>query len=229
MLSGPCPFICYRKRMSEPITEPLLVTEIFHSLQGESTLAGLRFGFIRLTGCNLRCSYCDSEYAFSGGQKRSISEIINQLRIYNVKHVLVTGGEPLLQKSTPALIKALKNNGYEVSVETHGEISIAPIVGEARIIMDIKTPSSGASHGRFRENMPLLKRSDEIKFVIASPQDYDWAKALLREQVLPTTEIIFSPALPQSKVGAKKYEGVQAQWLAERILEDQLPVRASVA
>ncbi|HCM41196.1 MAG: hypothetical protein A2X97_08670 [Bdellovibrionales bacterium GWA1_52_35] len=211
-------------RSHESDSPELIITEIFHSLQGESTLAGLRFGFIRLTGCNLRCTYCDSEYAFTGGQKFSIEKILAEIRSYDVKNVLITGGEPLLQKNTPSLVMALKKDGYAVSIETHGETSIAPVAGLARIIMDIKTPSSGMSCGGFRENLNLLKPTDEVKFVVASPEDYDWAKAVVRENMIPTQEILFSPALPVSGK-SEKFKGVQAQWLAEKILTDQLPVR----
>src|SRR4051794_3741558 len=121
----------------------LLVTEIFHSLQGETSLSGLPFAFIRLTGCNLRCSYCDTSYAFKGGNRLRISEVIETIRPYQVKHVLVTGGEPLLQRNTPELVRVLINEGYQVSIETHGEVSIESVGEIARIIMDIKTPSSG--------------------------------------------------------------------------------------
>ena len=202
--------------------QDLLVTEIFHSLQGETSLAGIPFAFIRLTGCNLRCTYCDSSYAFKGGTKMSVEEILNKIRPFHVKNALLTGGEPLLQRNSLGLVRALKKEGYEVSIETHGEISIEKFANEARIIMDIKTPSSGMCRGRFRENLPLLKSTDEVKFVIASEEDYFWAKALVPE--MPTQEILFSPAMP-AKASPGSFPGVHARWLAERILEDRLPVR----
>ncbi len=207
--------------------EELLVSEIFHSLQGETSLCGVRFGFVRLTGCNLRCTYCDSAYAFKGGEKLSIGEILERLKPFDVKHVLVTGGEPLLQKYTPALVKELKHQGYSVSIETHGEVSIANVSADARIIMDIKTPSSGMSRGGFAENLQYLKPSDEVKFVIASKEDYDWAKGVLARYPIPTQEILFSPALVAREMPGT-FPGVEAVWLAERILEDRLPARLQI-
>src|ERR1700735_3817734 len=121
----------------------LLITEIFHSLQGETSLSGLPFAFIRLTGCNLRCTYCDTSYAFKGGKRMKIAKILEEIRGFQVKHVLLTGGEPLLQRQTPLLVEALIENGYQVSIETHGEVSISSVARRARIVMDIKTPASG--------------------------------------------------------------------------------------
>ncbi len=205
----------------------LLVTEIFHSLQGETSLAGVPFAFVRLTGCNLRCSYCDSAYAFKGGRRMRISEVLEAIRPYSVKHVLLTGGEPLLQRQTPDLARALIDAGYQVSVETHGEVSIASIASLARVIMDVKTPSSGMCRQGFRKNVPLLKAQDEVKFVIASREDYDWAKGILREIRFPVNEILFSPVM--STVGAPGfYPGVEPLWLAEQILADRLPVRMQI-
>jgi 7-carboxy-7-deazaguanine synthase len=202
----------------------LLVTEIFHSLQGETSLSGIPFAFIRLTGCNLRCTYCDSSYAFKGGKRMSIEEILRAITPFGVKHVLVTGGEPLLQRQTPALVRALKNSGYIVSIETHGEVSVREVADDARLIMDIKTPSSGMCRGGFKHNLPLLKPSDEIKFVIASRDDYVWASQMVRDLRLPTQEVLFSPAFPaQGSPGS--FPGVETRWLAEKILEDRLPVR----
>jgi 7-carboxy-7-deazaguanine synthase len=202
----------------------LLVTEIFHSLQGETSLSGVRFAFIRLTGCNLRCTYCDSAYAFKGGRKLSIEQVLLTIAPYHVKHVLLTGGEPLLQRQTPALVKALKKAGYLVSIETHGEVAIAEAARDARIVMDIKTPSSGMNRGGYVRNLAHLKSTDEVKFVIASPADYEWARDLVRTNTLPCDEILFSPAVPA--LGAPgSFPGVEPRWLAERIIEDQLPVR----
>lgn len=202
----------------------LLVSEIFHSLQGETSLTGVPFAFIRLTGCNLRCAYCDSTYAFKGGKKMTIEEIVDTIRPYETRQVLLTGGEPLLQRNTPSLAKALIKEGYQVSVETHGEVSIEAVAPFARIIMDIKTPSSGMCRMGFVRNLPFLKKTDEIKFVIASPEDYEWAKKLMKETPLPTQEILFSAAMPvQNSPG--KYPGANPTWLAERILADRLPVR----
>jgi 7-carboxy-7-deazaguanine synthase len=202
----------------------LLVSEIFHSLQGETSLSGVRFAFVRLTGCNLRCTYCDSAYAFKGGKKMSRAEILEVVRGYDVKHVLLTGGEPLMQRQTPLLARELHEAGFEVSIETHGEVSIEAIKGVARIVMDIKTPSSGMARGGFEKNLKHLSADDEIKFVIASESDYAWAKGILRAHRLPTREVLMSPAVVAAGQPGK-FAGVSPKWLAERILDDRLPVR----
>jgi len=204
----------------------LLVTEIFHSLQGETSLVGVPFSFIRLTGCDLRCSYCDTQYAFSGGTRMSVDEIVQTLEPFHTSHVLITGGEPILQKNTPELCAELVKKGYLVSIETHGEISIEPIKDLARVIMDIKTPGSGMCREGFKENLKWLKPHDEIKFVITSAEDYSWARDLINSGCLPTREILLCAATPGA--GNSGFPGVQPQWLAERILEDRLPVRFQV-
>jgi 7-carboxy-7-deazaguanine synthase len=205
--------------------DELLITEIFHSLQGETTLAGVPFAFIRLTGCNLRCTYCDTAYAFKGGEKRTIAQILEQIRPWGVKHVLLTGGEPLLQRNTSALLDALNAAGYEVSIETHGELPLEKYAGRARLIMDIKTPSSGMQRGGYRVNLPLLGAKDEIKFVIASQDDYFWARDLLRsEKIPPVAAVLFSPVMVAPGAPGK-YAGVEPRWLAERMLEDRVPAR----
>jgi 7-carboxy-7-deazaguanine synthase len=202
----------------------LLVTELFHSLQGETSLSGIPFAFIRLTGCNLRCAYCDSSYAFKGGTRMTIDGILAAIAPWEVKHVLLTGGEPLLQRQTPELARRLVAQGYAVSVETHGEVSIAPVAEFTRVVMDIKAPASGMSRGGYVKNLPLLKADDEIKFVIASEGDYFWARDLIRGGTLPTREILLSPVVPV-KAAPGTFPGVDTRWLAERILEDRLPVR----
>jgi 7-carboxy-7-deazaguanine synthase len=204
--------------------QDLLITEIFHSLQGETSLSGVPFAFIRLTGCNLRCTYCDSSYSFKGGRKMSIEDVLRTIKPYKVKHVLLTGGEPLLQRQTPALLERLRSEGYLVSIETHGEISIEKVAGQARIILDIKTPSSGMSRGGYKNNLPLLRKNDEVKFVIASESDYAWAREIILAGEIPTAEILLSPAVP-SKGMPGNFPGVNPRWLAEKILEDRLPVR----
>jgi 7-carboxy-7-deazaguanine synthase len=206
---------------------PLLVTEIFHSLQGETSLVGVPFVFVRLTGCNLRCTYCDSAYAFKGGTRYSISEVIAKIASFQTKHVLLTGGEPLLQRPVPELVDRLNEAGYSVSIETHGEVSIEKIAPHARIIMDVKTPSSKMNRGGWRKNLPFLKATDEVKFVIASETDYAWARGLVRETGFPTREILFSPVM-RTAGSPGEYPGVDPTWLAERILEDRLPVRMQV-
>jgi 7-carboxy-7-deazaguanine synthase len=206
---------------------PLLITEIFHSLQGETSLIGVPFVFVRLTGCNLRCTYCDSAYAFKGGTLFRISEIIEKIATFQTKQVLLTGGEPLLQRPVPELIERLKREGYSVSVETHGEVSIEKVAPNARVIMDVKTPASGMSRGGWRANLPFLKRDDEVKFVIASEADYAWARGVIRETPFPTREILMSPVM-RTRGSPGEFPGVDPTWLAERILEDRLPVRMQV-
>jgi 7-carboxy-7-deazaguanine synthase len=204
--------------------EGLLVTEIFHSLQGETSLTGVPFTFIRLTGCNLRCVYCDSAYAFKGGSKMSQVEVLDRVRDFGAKDVLLTGGEPLLQRGTLPLIHALRAEGYRVSIETHGEVSIREASPLARIVMDMKTPDSKMCRERFLENLPLLKPEDEIKFVITSRKDYEWARDWVRSGKLPVREILFSPVM-QVKGSPGKYEGVEPRDLADWILKDRLEVR----
>ncbi|NDD92254.1 radical SAM protein, partial [bacterium] len=154
-------------RTQDPI---LVVSEIFHSIQGEGTHAGLPYVFVRLTGCNLRCTYCDTSYAFHGGSKHTVEDVVEKVRSYRCKNVLLTGGEPLMQRHSKALCRALFHEGFEVSIETHGDAPIEAVTPFARIIMDIKTPSSGMCREGFRRNLPFLKTNDEIKFVIASPE-----------------------------------------------------------
>jgi 7-carboxy-7-deazaguanine synthase len=204
--------------------EGLLVTEIFYSLQGETSLAGVPFTFIRLTGCNLRCVYCDSAYAFKGGTRMSLAEVLHQVRTFGAREVLLTGGEPLLQRGTLPLLRALRAEGYRVSVETHGEVSIRDASPLARIVMDLKTPGSGMCRERFLENLPHLKPEDEIKFVITSRKDYEWARDWTRSGKLPVREILFSPVM-QVKESPGKYEGVEPRDLADWILNDRLAVR----
>jgi 7-carboxy-7-deazaguanine synthase len=203
----------------------LLITEIFHSIQGETTHAGLPYVFVRLTGCNLRCTYCDTTYAFKGGEKRSIDSVISEVKAFNCAHVLITGGEPLLQRGTLPLIHKLRENHCEVSIETHGEIPISAFSPYARIVLDIKTPGSGMQRGGFRENLKHLKKNDEIKFVITSREDYEWSKELLREYRLnELCTVLFSPVL-HNHASPAPMEGLSPEWLAERILKDGLPVR----
>ena len=150
--------------------------------------------------------------------------ILERIRARRVEHVLLTGGEPLLQRGTLPLIERLNQEGYRVSIETHGEVSIEAASQGARIIMDIKTPGSGMCRMGFKKNLPFLKPSDEIKFVITSRKDYDWAKAIILEGALPTNEILLSPAVP-AKGSPGTFEGVSARDLADWILQDQLKVR----
>lgn len=204
--------------------QDLLVSEIFHSLQGETSLSGLRFAFIRLTGCNLRCTYCDSAYAFKGGKRMTIAQILETIEPYQVRHVLLTGGEPLLQRGTSELLDALRERGYEVSIETHGEVPIEKFASRARIVMDAKTPGSGMSRGGFERNFRFMKPTDELKFVITSRSDYEWARDWVRSGKIPVNEILFSPVVPAA--GSPRHvEAFDASWLANQIVEDRLPVR----
>lgn len=200
----------------------LQVTEIFHSVQGETSLTGLRFGFIRLTGCNLRCIYCDSAYAFKGGRAMSIEEILQIVAAFSVRHILITGGEPLLQRNTPELVKALQAADYEVSIETHGEVSIESVTS-ARIVMDIKTPGSQMARGNYKKNLSLLKTGDEVKFIITSKEDYDWSKTALKE-IPEKIDVLFSPMRAAASSPGASYD-FDLQWLAENILKDRLNVR----
>lgn len=203
----------------------LLITEIFYSLQGETSLIGVPFVFIRLTGCNLRCTYCDSVYSYKGGKRMSIEEVLSEAKKYRTNHVLLTGGEPLLQRNTLALARILKSHGYQVSIETHGETSIEEATQCARIIMDIKTPGSKECRGGFEKNLKFLKAGDEIKFVITSLSDYLWAKNLVLSKKLPAgIEILFSPAM-KAENAPGIYEGIEPRTLADLIVQDQLPVR----
>jgi 7-carboxy-7-deazaguanine synthase len=204
----------------------LLITEIFYSLQGETSLIGVPFVFIRLTGCNLRCTYCDSVYSYKGGHRLSLAEVLAEVKKYRVKHVLLTGGEPLLQRNTLKMAELLQSEGYAVSIETHGEapIEAASRLG-ARIIMDIKTPGSGENRGGYLKNLSSLKTGDEIKFVITSESDYEWARKLVQGGNLPEgIEILFSPAM-KAENAPGIYEGIEPRALADRIVQDQLPVR----
>jgi 7-carboxy-7-deazaguanine synthase len=153
-----------------------------------------------------------------------VGEIVETIRPFGVRHTLLTGGEPLLQRQAPTLVDALIEAGHRVSIETHGEVSIAPVAGRARIVMDIKTPDSGMCRGGWENNLGLLKPTDEIKFVICSPADYAWARDIVRSGRLPVEEVLLSPVVP-ARGSPGSVPGVDPTWLAERILEDRLPVR----
>ena len=197
----------------------LRITEIFHSIQGESRPVGCPTAFIRLTGCPLRCVYCDTAYAFHGGQRVGIPEILSQVATFEARHVCVTGGEPLAQPGCLDLLAALCDTGYGVSLETSGALDIAPVDQRVAVVLDLKTPASGESDRNLWANLPLLKPTDQIKFVICNRGDYDWACERLREHRLETRcEVLFSPA----------WEQQPARELAEWILADRLPVRFQV-
>jgi 7-carboxy-7-deazaguanine synthase len=195
------------------------VNEIFYSLQGESSRVGLPTVFVRLTGCPLRCGYCDTAYAFHDGQTRPIEHVLNEVASYRTRTVCVTGGEPLAQKSCLILLKELCDLGYSVSLETSGAIDISEVDPRVSRIMDIKTPGSKETEKNVWENLALLRASDEVKFVITDEFDYQWSKALVAEKSLDKTcPVLFSPS----------YGEVTPEQLAGWILRDRLNVRMQV-
>lgn len=195
----------------------LRITEIFYSLQGETHTTGLPTVFVRLTGCPLRCQYCDTEYAFHGGEVKTIDDILQQVDSYNARYITVTGGEPLAQPNCKPLLQALCEKGYQVSLETSGAMPITDIDDRVSIVLDLKTPASAESHRNDYANIPLLKKHDQVKFVICDKQDYEWARFKLDELDLASRvdEILFSPSFQQ----------VSSTDLADWIIADNLPVR----
>lgn len=208
-----------RTRAEVPASQRARITEIFHSLQGESRTVGIPTVFVRLTGCPLRCTYCDTEYAFYGGGWRSFENILDEVAQYGARHVCVTGGEPLAQRSCVNLLKLLCDSGYEVSLETGGAMDIAPVDSRVMKVVDLKTPASGEESRNRWENLEHLAASDQLKFVICNRADYEWSKAKLQQLALAEKcEVLFSPSYGQQ----------DARELAEWILEDRLPVRFQV-
>lgn len=194
----------------------LKIHEIFYSLQGESTRVGLPTVFVRLTGCPMRCVYCDTAYAFSGGSNMETADILAKIAEYGTKYVTVTGGEPLAQKECMVLLKALCDAGYNVSLETGGAVDIGPVDSRVSVILDIKTPDSGELKNYLWENLTHLKKTDEVKFVLCSRTDYDWAKQILVQYHLAEKcSVLFSPV----------YSQINPTDLANWVLADQLPVR----
>lgn len=194
----------------------LKITEVFLSLQGESSLVGWPTVFVRLTGCPLRCSFCDTAYAFHGGQWCDIPDLLGEVQSHRVRHVCVTGGEPLAQKNCLPLLSALCDAGYVVSLETSGALDIGGVDPRVVRIVDIKTPGSGEVGRNRWENLPLLNARDELKFVLCSRADYDWAVAQVREHRLyERCAVLFSPSHKQ----------VSPRELADWIVADRLPVR----
>src|SRR3989442_1098608 len=226
------------------MSEPLVINEIYLSLQGESTFAGLPCIFIRLTACNLRCSYCDTAYAFTEGQKKSLPQIIAEVNRLatafrskapaSLPLVELTGGEPLLQKNSLPLMKALCDDGFTVLLETSGAHDIAPVDPRVRRIMDLKCPSSGEAARNRWENLSHLKNSDEIKFVIGTREDYEWAKdKILHRNLANICPLLFSWVHPLAseqqdqslKPVPSNQTPISRQELAEKIIADALPVR----
>jgi 7-carboxy-7-deazaguanine synthase len=196
--------------------ERLRINEIFHSLQGEADSVGFRTVFVRLTGCPLRCQYCDTAYAFHEGEWRDIDAILETVRSFDAPHVCVTGGEPLAQPNCVLLLSRLCEAGYRVSLETSGAMSIAGVDTRVSRVVDVKTPGSRESARNLTENFAMLTPRDQVKFVICSRDDYEWSKAYLAQHSLPDRcQVLFSPS----------YTQVSPTALADWILADRLPVR----
>ncbi len=194
----------------------LKITEIFLSLQGEARDAGWPTVFVRLTGCPLRCQYCDTAYAFFGGEWRDIDGILAEVASHGVRHVCVTGGEPLAQKRCLELLRRLCDAGYRVSLETSGAIDVSDVDQRVSRVLDIKTPGSAEVERNRWENLPLLTAHDQIKFVICSRADYDWARGIVAEHRLADRcDVLFSPS--KSEISARD--------LADWIVQDRLPVK----
>ena len=201
------------------VREQLRITEIFYSLQGETSRVGLPTIFVRLTGCPLRCSYCDTAYAFSGGRNMTVARILTEVARFHARHVTVTGGEPLAQKNSLPLLSALCDAGYEVSLETSGALDVSSVDVRVMKVLDIKTPASGEVKKNLWSNLTSLQAHDEIKFVICDESDYIWAKQVLSERDLANKcAVLFSPAQDQ----------LSPTLLADWILRDSLPVRLQV-
>jgi 7-carboxy-7-deazaguanine synthase len=200
-------------------TTSLRITEVFYSLQGESNTIGLPTVFIRLTGCPLRCSYCDTAYAFSGGEKKTLADILTDVDRYAAKYITVTGGEPLAQPACLVLLSQLADKGYHVSLETSGALDVSAVDPRIIKVMDLKTPSSGELTKNRYENIAYLESKDQLKFVIGTDEDYDWSKAMLAKYALvERCQVLFSPVM-----------GLMSPTrLAEKILQDHLLVRFQI-
>ena len=197
----------------------LRITEIFYSLQGESTLVGLPTVFVRLTGCPLRCQYCDTTYAFQGGKKMELAEILAEIAQYFPRYVCVTGGEPLAQRECLTLLTKLCDQGYIVSLETSGAIDVCDVDLRVIKVIDLKTPGSQECQQNLWSNLNYLSAQDQIKIVICDQADYQWAKQIVAEhQLIEKTQVLFSPS----------YHQLHASILADWILQDRLSVRMQI-
>jgi len=197
------------------VERTLRITEIFYSIQGEASTSGLPTVFVRLTGCPLRCTYCDTEYAFHGGKKTQIAQVVEKINAFNCPVVCITGGEPLAQPNVNTLMDILCEQGYQVSLETSGAIDVSKVNPSVIKVIDIKTPSSNESSKNKVENFLYLNEKDVCKFVIGNEDDFDWAKRFIEENLLDNSNIYFSPVTP----------GMDPKVLAELILRDGLFVR----
>jgi len=202
------------------VTEPRIrITEIFHSLQGESRTVGYPTVFVRLTGCPLRCGYCDTEYAFSGGSWMTLDQVVDQVRSYGARFVTVTGGEPLAQPDVILLLRRLCDVGLDVSLETSGSRDIATVDERVSVVMDLKTPGSGECDKNLYDNIDKLDSNDQVKFVILDRDDYQWSRDQLEKYRLnEKCEVLFSPV----------HGDLETRDLAEWILQDRLPVRLQI-
>jgi 7-carboxy-7-deazaguanine synthase len=195
------------------------LTEIFYSLQGEADTAGIPTVFIRLTGCPLRCQYCDTAYAFHGGEWWSVEAILERVAQFGTRHVCVTGGEPMAQKHCPQLLRQLCDAGYRVSIETSGALPIDTIDARVIRVVDVKTPGSGEAHRNRFEQLSLLRPEEQIKFVLCNREDYEWSRERCAQLRLhERCAVLFSPS----------HEQLPARELAEWILADRLPVRLQI-
>jgi 7-carboxy-7-deazaguanine synthase len=205
--------------MTARAAQRLKITEIFRSLQGEADTVGIPTVFVRLTGCPLRCGYCDTAYAFHGGEWWTIEDVLARVRALEVSHVCVTGGEPLAQPTAAALLTALCDGGWRVSLETSGAMPLAAVDPRVVKVVDIKTPGSGEESRNRYDELPRLGAADLIKFVIVDRADYEWSRAQLRERRLAERcTVLFSPS----------HAELPARDLADWVLEDRLPVRFQV-
>jgi 7-carboxy-7-deazaguanine synthase len=208
------------ERVSEDVTASRLkITEIFHSLQGEADTAGIPTVFVRLTGCPLRCQYCDTTYAFEGGGWWTIAEILAEIAKHQTRYVCVTGGEPLAQRACLTLLKRLCDEGYRVSLETSGALDVTSVDPRVVRAIDIKTPGSGESTRNRLQNLADLRATDQLKFVICDRADYEWSRRFIAEhELIGRCPILFSPS----------HEQLEARTLADWILSDHLPVRLQI-
>ena len=193
----------------------LRINEIFYSIQGESSRIGMPTVFVRLTGCPMRCSYCDTAYAFHDGQQKEIEEIIQEIKKFDTNYVTVTGGEPLAQKNCIDLMNQLCELGYQVSLETGGALDIKDVHSKVKIILDVKTPKSNEDRNNFWPNLANIRTNDEIKFVIQDYEDFSWSMDIIEKYQLNQSQILFSPV----------YNVLASEQLAEWILKHQLNVR----
>jgi 7-carboxy-7-deazaguanine synthase len=205
--------------MNAPAAPRLKITEIFRSLQGEGDTVGFPTVFVRLTGCPLRCQYCDTAYAFGGGQWMTLDEILDQVRAHGTRHVCVTGGEPLAQANCLPLLQQLCDAGFRVNLETSGALPVDQVDARVSRVVDVKTPDSGEAHRNLLDQLQVLGSNDQVKFVICGRADYEWSRDMVRQRSLTDqTMVLFSAS----------HEQLAARDLADWILADQLPVRLQV-